>query len=98
MKGTIYLLAVASNKNDKAEKEVFTNNAPFRPCISKINNTLVNNAQDLDINRPRYNLLEYTHNISMISGGLWNYYRDKIDDVSVHDSASDGKHLSIKQK
>ena len=38
LKGTIDLLAVAGNKNDKAEKEVaFKNNASFRPCISKIN-------------------------------------------------------------
>ena len=40
---------------------------------------------------PILNLLEYTLNYSMTSGSLWNYYRDKIDDVEVNDSASDGK-------
>ena len=29
---------------------------------------------------PMYNLLEYTDNYSMTSGGLWNYYRDEIND------------------
>ena len=29
---------------------------------------------------PMYNLLEYNDNYSRISGSLWNYYRDKIND------------------
>ena len=29
---------------------------------------------------PMYNLLEYSHNYSMSSGRLWNYYRDEIND------------------
>ena len=27
-----------------------------------------------------YNLLEYSDNYCMASGGLWNYYRDEIND------------------
>ena len=27
-----------------------------------------------------YNLLEFSDKYSMISGSLWNYYRDKIND------------------
>ena len=38
-----------------------------------------------------YNLLEYSHSYSMTSRSLWNFYRDKVDDVDVNDSASDGK-------
>ena len=50
MKGTIDLLATAANENDEVEKKVaFKNNAPFRSCIAKINNTLIENAEDLDI-------------------------------------------------
>ena len=37
---------------------VTSNNAPFRSCISKINNTLIDNAEDLDIVMPMYKLLE----------------------------------------
>ena len=36
-----------------------------------------------------YNLLQNSQNYSMISGSLWNYYGDKIDDVD--DNASDSK-------
>ena len=35
----------------------FKNNAPFTNCISKINNVLIDNAEDLDIVIPMYNLL-----------------------------------------
>ena len=43
-----------------------------------------------------YNLLEYGQNYSMTSGSLWNYYRDKIDDVD--DNAADGKPFNHKTK
>ena len=47
---------------------------------SKINNTYIDNAEDLDIVMPMYNLLEYSDNYSITSGSLWNYYRDEIND------------------
>ena len=41
VKGTIDLLAAAANEIDKQEKNVaFKNDAPFRSCISKINNNV----------------------------------------------------------
>ena len=49
-------------------------------CISKINNTSNNNAEDLDIVMPMSNLLQYSGNYSMTSGSLWNYYRDEMND------------------
>ena len=36
----------------------FKNNAPFINCVSKINNVLIGNAEDLDVVMPMYNLLE----------------------------------------
>ena len=73
VKGTIDFLALATNENDKAEKNVaFKNNAPFTSCISKINSTLIDN-EAFDIVMLMYNLLEYSQNYSMISGILWNY-------------------------
>ena len=45
MKGGIDLLAVAAHDNDKAQKDVaFKNKALSRSCISKINNTFIDNA------------------------------------------------------
>ena len=55
----------------------FKSNAPFTNCISKINNVLTDNAEDLDVVIPMYNLLEYSKNDRKAAGSLWNYYRDK---------------------
>ena len=67
-----------NNDNRVNRKLVFKNNAPFRSCISKINNTLIENAEDLDIVMPMYNLLEYNESYSMASGSSWNYYGDEM--------------------
>ena len=40
------------------KKEIFKNCAAFTICISKINNTQVDNAEDIDIMMPMYNLIE----------------------------------------
>ena len=53
------------------------NNAPFISCISKINDTLIDNAEDLDIVMPMYKLTEYSKNYSKATGSLWDYYRDE---------------------
>ena len=45
-----------------------------------------------------YHLLQHNHNRSLKSGGLWNYYWDKVDDVDANDSASDGKSFEYKAK
>ena len=66
------------NAQERDKKLNFKNNSPFRSRISKINNTFIDNAEDLDIVMPTYNLLEYSDNYSMTSGSLWNYYRDEM--------------------
>ena len=53
VKGTIDVLADAANENHKAKIDAaFKNNGPFTSCISKINNTLIENAEDLHIVMP----------------------------------------------
>ena len=44
------------------KKVIFKNYAPFTNCISKVNNTLVDNAKDIDIVMQMYNLIEYNDN------------------------------------
>ena len=56
----------------------FKNNAPFTNCISKINNVLIDNAEDLDIVMPMYNLFEHSKTYKKTTGSLWNYYRDEL--------------------
>ena len=63
--------------NKRNKKLAFKNNNLFISRILRINNTLIYNAEDIDIVMPMYNLLEYSENYSMTSGGLWNYYRDE---------------------
>ena len=71
VKGAIDLSAAAVNENVKDEENFeFKNNAPFRSCISKINSTLIDNLEDLDIVMPMHNLLEYSQNYSMTSESL----------------------------
>ena len=65
--------AAANNTNKKV---IFKNCAPFTDCISKINNTQVDNAKDIDIVMPMYNLIEYSNNYSKKSGSLWRYCKD----------------------
>ena len=69
-----------ANNDRKNRSLAFKNNAPFISCISKINGVLIENAEDLDVVMPVYNLLEYSKNYSMTSGSLWNYYRDELTD------------------
>ena len=71
-------------------------------CISKLNNTLIDNAEDLDIVIPMYNLLEYSKNYRKTTGSFWNYYRDKPnsglggDNNNVNYSIKDSKSFDYK--
>ena len=95
VKELINVRAVANSNTDKKDV-VLKSNASFRSCITKINNILINNAEDLHIVRPMYNLLEYSHNYPMTSGSSWNYYRDEID--SADDDVSKSRSFKYKTK
>ena len=65
--GTITVVgAGAGNATTAADRNnnqaMFKNCALFSDCITEINNTQVDNAKDLDIVMPMYNLIEYSHN------------------------------------
>ena len=65
-----------ADANNTNKKVIFKNCAPFTNCISEINNTHVDNAKDIDIVMPMYNLVEYSDNYSKASGSLRQYYKD----------------------
>ena len=44
-----------------------------------INNTFIDNAEDLNIVISMYISLEYSDNYSKMSGSLWNNYRDEVN-------------------
>ena len=60
-----------ADANNTNKKVIFKNCAPFTDCISKINNTQVDNAKDIDTVMPMYDLIEYSNNYSKISESLW---------------------------
>ena len=66
----IIVIGTIPDNNAYDEKLAFKNNAMFVSCISKINNTLIDNAEDLDIVMPMYNLLEYSKNYSKATGSF----------------------------
>ena len=69
----------ANNIRDKRNRPVILkNNAPFVSCITRINGKLIEDADDLDIVMPMYNLLEYSKNHRKTVGSLYNYYRDEL--------------------
>ena len=82
VKGTI---TINGKENDDAAKRLdernkgvlFKHCAPFTKCISRINNADIDNAQDIDIVMPMYNLID---NYSKTSGSLWQYYKDDPND------------------
>ena len=84
VKGTITVTAPGANNNasnirDKRNRPlILKNNAPFVSCITRINEELIEDADDLDIVMPMYNLLEYSKNYRKTIGSLYNYYRDEL--------------------
>ena len=59
---------------------IFKNCTPFTKCINRINGTDIDNAQDIDIVMPMYNLIDYSNNYAKTSGSLWQYYNDDPND------------------
>ena len=63
--------AAAKQAGERNKVVTFKNCAPFSKCISRINNTDIDNAHDIDIVMPMYNLTECSDNYSKTSGSLW---------------------------
>ena len=53
------------------KNNIFKKCAPFADCISKINNTQVGNAKDIDIVMSTHNLIGYSDYHSKTSYSLW---------------------------
>ena len=102
VKGTITITGTgadaAARQADERDKGVaFKNCAPFINCISEINNTQVDNAKDIDIVMPMYNLIEYSDHYAKTTGSLWQYFRDEPDD-NLADSESFKSKIKITGK
>ena len=84
--GTIMVTAPAgaSNIRDKKSRSlILKNNVPFFACITKINDELIEDADDLDVVMPMYNLLEYSKNYRKTIGSSYSYYRDELTNDNI---------------
>ena len=68
---------ITATGGDANTRVAFKNCAPFTKCITHINNEHVDNADNLYIIMPMYNLLEYSENYSDTSVNLWLFKRDE---------------------
>ena len=81
VKGTITVpntAAAGAAVNNTNKKVIFKNYALFTDCITKTNNTQVDDAQKIDTVMPMYNLIKYSDAYLKTSGSLWQYYRNEI--------------------
>ena len=62
---------------------VFKNCSPFKNCRTEINDTFIDDADFINITMSMYNLIAYGDNYSDISGSLWDFKRDEIDNADV---------------
>ena len=79
VKGTISVNNTAAQgaaANNTNKKVISKSCAPFTNCVSEINNTQIDNAKDIDIVIPMYNLIEYSDNYAKTTGSLWQYCKD----------------------
>ena len=74
-------------QNETKELHIKTN-VPFINCIPKINCVQIDNADNLDVVMPMYNLFEYSKNYRKTTGNLWNYYRDELSNPLSSNSES----------
>ena len=80
-----------------ATEVAFKNCAPFTKCITKIDGTIIDDAEDLDLVIPMYNLIEYSSNYSETTGSLWFYSKDEATDFNA-DIVNDNNFKSFKYK
>ena len=103
VKGTITVNNTAADgaaANNTNKKVIFKNCAPFTNFISDFNNTQVDNAKDIDIVMPMYNLIEYSDNYAKTSGSLWQYCLDvhALNNNAIVDFADDNLNDSFNFK
>ena len=84
---------VARQADERNKGVIFKNRAPFVNCKSEINNIEIDNAKDIDIVMPMYNLIEYSDNYLKTSGSLRQYYKDE-----PNDNLADSESLKSKVK
>ena len=84
VKGTVTVDGVVNGAQNEIRRRnrplILKNKAQFVSCMTKTKNEFIEDADDLHIVMPMYNLLEYSKNYRKTIGSLYNYYRDELSD------------------
>ena len=82
-----------------ATQVTFTNCPPFTKCITKIEWTILDYAEDLDLVIPMYNLIECSSNYSKTTGSLWLCSKDEATNFNADiDNYNNFKSFKYKSK
>ena len=68
--------AAGRQVDERHKKVLFKNCVSFTHCISKINNTKMDNAKDLDVVMPLYDLIKFRDNYSKTPRSLFSLCSD----------------------
>ena len=68
---------VMTMSHNNSTQVAFKNCVPFIRCITKIDGTTVDDAEELDLVMSMCNLIEYSSNSSNKTGSLWFYSKDE---------------------
>ena len=66
--------------------------------ITKIDETTIDDSEDLDLVMPLYNLIEYSSNYSEKARSLWFYFKDEANNFDVDNANNCFKHFEYKAK
>ena len=65
----------AKQIDERGTGVIFKNFSPFTEYICGINNMKVDDGQKICVVMSMYNLIKYSENYSITSGGLWQYFQ-----------------------
>ena len=64
------MTAMLTIKKHRVTQVAFKNCAPFTNCITQIDGTTIDDAEDLDLVMPMYDLIEHSSNYCETTGSL----------------------------
>ena len=74
------------------------NCAPFTKCMTKIDGTTIDDAEDLDLVMPMYNLVEYSSKYSEAIGRMWFNSKDEATTFNTNNANNNFKFFDYKAK
>ena len=83
---------------DNGHHSAFTNCAPSTKCITKLDETITDGVEDLNLVIPMYNLLDINSNYSDTRVILWFYSNDESNNLNADISCNNNNFKSFHYK